>query len=317
MPFLKTVPYRFGRLLDFPLIRFTASLPGILIMLFWLAALGFSSRQRIVGLSNVYWGKAAALLPARMRFYDANDDHLAFPGSPQWLPGYLASWLSRVDLVFSVSPELTATLPLAPGTRTIELGNGVEFSHFATPRPDAPEGLSGIGKPVLGYAGAMDWLDTELVTAVARAWPQYSIVLLGPAYRRGWWRSQSALNCLGNVHYFGKVEYNELPAWVQRFDLALIPMLANRLKGVSHPNKLYEYCAAGVPVLSTNYCSAVERAGDVVHVAVSRDEFVRMVPEALADRRSGQRLAFAKRHSWDELARMMVQELTEAYGRAE
>ncbi|NTU97453.1 MAG: glycosyltransferase family 1 protein, partial [Chlorobiaceae bacterium] len=160
VPFLKTVPFRFGRLFDIPVIRFAASLPGLLIMLFWLAVLGFSSRQRIIGLSNVFWGKAAALLPARMRFYDANDDHLAFPGSPAWLPGYLASWLSRADLVFSVSPELTATLPLSPGTRTVELGNGVEFSHFARPLPDVPPGLSDIEAPVLGYAGAMDWIDT-------------------------------------------------------------------------------------------------------------------------------------------------------------
>jgi teichuronic acid biosynthesis glycosyltransferase TuaH len=317
VPFLKTVPYRLGRLLDNPILRFAASVPGFLIMFFWLVLLGFSSRSRVVGLSNVYWGKAAALLPARFRFYDANDDHLAFPGSPEWLKGYLASWLARTSLLFSVSPELTARLPLPDraGLRIVELGNGVEFSHFATPRPDAPPELSGLGTPVLGYAGAMDWIDTELVAAVARAWPQCSIVLLGPAYERGWWRKQSALNALGNVHYFGKIAYDELPAWVQRFDLALIPMHANRLKGVSHPNKLYEYCAAGVPVLSTNYCSAVGRAADVVHVAGSNEAFVRMVPEALADRRSAERQAFAKMHSWDELARVMVHELADALRR--
>ncbi|NTW83670.1 MAG: glycosyltransferase family 1 protein [Chlorobiaceae bacterium] len=313
VPFLKSVPYRIGRLLDNPVLRSLVSLPGILLALCWITLLGFASRKRIIGLSNVYWGRVVAMLPCRLRFYDANDDHLAFPGVPAWLKDYLETWLSKTDLLFSVSPELTARLPVPEDVRCVELGNGVEFGHFATFRPVAPVKLSGIGKPVLGYAGAMDWLDTELVADVARAWPETSIVLLGPAYERGWWQRQSDLKSLPNVHFFGKIDYDELPAWVQRFDLALIPLPGNRLKGVSHPNKLYEYCAAGVPVLTMNYCSAVDRARDVVHVADTRETFVQMLPRALADSRRDERQAFAREYSWDVLARQMVEELTKAY----
>ena len=313
IPFLKSVPFRIGRLLDFPLLRGLLSLPGILLMLFWVTVLGFGSSDRIIGLSNVYWGRIAALLPCRLRFYDANDDHLAFPGSPVWLKGFLDCYLAKVDLVFSVSRELTSLLKLPTGVRTVELGNGVEFNHFAVSRPDKPDALSGIKGTILGYAGAMDWIDTALIAATARAWPEYHIVLLGPAYEREWWNKQQAINALANVHYFGKIDYAELPAWVQRFDLALMPQLSNRLKGVSHPNKLYEYTAVGVPVLSMNYCSAVERAREVVHIASSHGEFVRMVPEALADRRVEARQAFARRHSWDALAAAMELELRNAF----
>ena len=273
VPFLKTVPFRIGRLLDNPLLRLLVSLPGIVLMLFWVTLLGFSSSERIIGLSNVYWGRVAAFLPCRLRFYDANDDHLAVPGSPLWLQGYLNAYLSSVQLLFSVSPELTARLRVPTGVRSIELGNGVEFTHFATPSNLMPAGLSSLKTPILGYAGAMDWLDTALVAATARAWPDYSIILIGPAYEREWWKKQAIINTLPNVHYVGKVEY----------------------------------------VLSMNYCSAVERAGDVVHVAASTEEFVRMVPEALADSRREARQAFARQHSWDLLAATMVQELQNAY----
>ncbi|NMW20355.1 MAG: glycosyltransferase [Chlorobiaceae bacterium] len=313
VPFIKSVPFRFGRLLDNLLLRTLLSLPGIVLMLFWMTTLGFASSKKIIGLSNVYWGRVAALLSCRFRFYDANDDHLAFPGTPYWLKGYLDTYLSGVQLLFSVSPELTARLRVPPGICSIELGNGVEFTHFATPYPQAPAGLSGLRKPILGYAGAMDWLDTTLVAATARAWPEYSIVLLGPAYERDWWKKRGDINTIPNVHYLGKVDYAELPAWVQHFDLALMPLLGNELKGVSHPNKLYEYCASGVPVLSMNYCSAVERAREVVHVATSHDEFVGMVPEALLDRRKEARQAFARQHSWDTIAATMERELQNAY----
>jgi len=313
IPFLKSVPFKIGRLLDIPLLRSLFSFPGMVMMLFWVTMLGFGSSKRIVGLSNVYWGRVAALLPCRFRFYDANDDHLAFPGTPFWLKGSLDRYLSRVQLLFSVSRELTSQLKVPEGVRQVELGNGVEFSHFAVPSADKPAALSGLKGPILGYAGAMDWLDTSLIAATALAWPEYQIVLLGPAYQREWWKKQVAINTLPNVHYFGKIEYGELPAWVQRFDLALMPLLSGALKGVSHPNKLYEYCAAGVPVLSMNYCSAVERAREVVHVALSHEEFVGMVPEALADRRVEVRQAFARQHSWDALAAAMVQELEKGW----
>jgi glycosyltransferase involved in cell wall biosynthesis len=313
VPFLKSVPFRIGRVLDIPFLRLFVSLPGIVLMFFWMTLLGFANQEKIIGLSNVYWGKVAAVLPCRFRFYDANDDHLAFPGIPLWLKGYLDTYLSRVQLLFSVSPELTKRLSVPSDVRCIELGNGVELSHFATLRSQVPSGLSRIKGPILGYVGAMDWLDTALVAATALAWPECSVLLIGPAYERGWWEKQAVLNMIPNVHYIGKVDYAELPAWVQRFDLALMPLLSNKLKGVSHPNKLYEYSAAGVPVLSMNYCSAVERARDVVHVALSPEAFVSMVPEALADRRKEARQAFARQHSWDLLAATLVQELQNAY----
>ncbi len=313
VPFLKSLPFSFGRLLNNSLLRAVLSLPGVLLMLFWVMLLGFASSNRIIGLSNIYWGRIAASLPCRLRFYDANDDHLAFPATPGWLKGYLDAYLARVSLLFSVSPELTARLRVLPAVRVVELGNGVEFSHFATPRQEEPAGLSGLKRPILGYAGAMDWLDITLVAKLARKWSDCSIVLLGPAYEHGWWKKQQAINTLPNVHYFGKIEYNELPSWLQRFDLALMPLLGNELKEVSHPNKLYEYSAAGLPVLSMNYCSAVERARDVVHVAATQEEFIRMVPEALADGRREARQAFAVKHSWDALAATMAGELERAY----
>jgi len=50
-----------------------------------------------------------------------------------------------------------------------------------------------------------------------------------------------------------------------------------------------------------------------VHVATSSEAFVRMVPQALADKRSDARQLFARQHSWDALAAAMVHELQNAY----
>ncbi|HWR01362.1 MAG TPA: glycosyltransferase, partial [Chlorobaculum sp.] len=267
VPFIKSVPAGMVPLFDNAQVRWLATLAGRLMIAFWTRVLGFVSPGRIVGLSNIYWGRIASTLPCLLRFYDANDDHLGFTGAPVWLRDSLRRYLDSIDLMFYVSPELLEKLRPAAEVRCVELGNGVEYDYFAEPRSTVPERLAALPKPVLGYAGALDWLDADLVEAVARAWPHHSIALVGPAYARDWAENHSTLLSLPNVHCFGKVDYRELPAWVQGFDLALMPLERSELKCASHPNKLYEYTAAGVPVLAIDYCSALDRARGVVTVA--------------------------------------------------
>ena len=315
VPWLKQVPAGMVQLFDRALVRGAVAFAGQLILGFWLRVLGFSAPDRVIGLSNIFWGEVAATMPCRLRFYDANDDHLGFTGAPGWLRDSLRRYLDASDLLFDVSPELLEKLRPSKRVRCVELGNGVEFEHFARPRTEVPDLLAKLQKPILGYAGALDWLDTELVAAVAKAWPEYSVVLVGPAYARDWTARHASLLALPNLLCAGKVPYEELPAWVQRFDLALMPLERSDLKRASHPNKLYEYTAAGVPVLAIDYCGALDRARDVVTVASSGGEFVRLVPQAMADTRKEARQAFAREHSWDALAAAMVREIRESLER--
>jgi glycosyltransferase involved in cell wall biosynthesis len=312
VPFLKNIPQGKPQLFDNALFRWIVTFAGRTVANFWYRALGFASAERIIGLSNIYWGEVAAEMPCRVRFYDANDDHLSFtPGQP-WLRDSMRRYVEKADLIFSVSTLLLDKLSPRPEQRCVELGNGVEFDHFATPRPEAPEKLASLQRPILGYAGAMDWIDADLVASVAKAWPECSVVLVGPAYASDWQERHALLLALPNVHWVGKVAYDELPAWVQRFDLALMPLERSPLKRASNPNKLYEYAAAGVPILAIDYCDAVRQAREVAHVASTSEEFVRLVEEALADGRKAERQAFAMAHSWDSLAVAMVRELRDA-----
>ena len=315
VPFLKNIPPGKPQLFDKALLRWLLTFFGRTVAAFWCRVLGFSPADRIIGLSNIYWGETAAGMPCRLRFYDANDDHLGFTPGQTWLRESMSSFVEKADLIFYVSNLLLDKLQPRPEQRCVELGNGVEFDRFATPRAEIPPQLAGLPRPLLGYAGAMDWLDAELVVAVAKAWPEHSIVLVGPEYAGDWAERNAALLDLPNVRWIGKVDYDELPAWVQRFDLALMPLERTPLKRASNPNKLYEYAAAGVPILAIDYCDAVRQAREVAHVAATPEEFVRLVPEALADGRRAERQAFARAHSWDALAAAMVRELRDALQR--
>lgn len=313
VPFMKNVPPGMVQLFDFAPIRWMVTLAGRLLVAFWCRVLGFASAERIIGLSNIYWGDLAASMPCRLRFYDANDDHPEFTASQPWLLRGMVRYVTTCGVVFYVSSELRDKLRLHDGQQAIELGNGVDYDHFAEPRSWAPERLSTLPKPVIGYAGALDWIDAGLLESVALASSECSLVLLGPAYSRDWRERRARLLALPNVHWMGKVAYAELPAWVQQFDLALIPFEKCDLIRAANPNKLYEYTAAGVPVLAIDYCEAVRRASGVVHVVETPEAFVRSVPEAMSDTRKDARQAFAREHGWQAIAEVMQRELRLAW----
>lgn len=310
IPFLKNIPQPLiAGLFSILPIRWLLGFIGQAYFYLFSVLLGFSSSKRVIGLSSAYWGKIAARLPAKLHFYDANDAHLDFPGTPAWLREYLVAYLKKSELSFSVSPEIHNSIE-ALGARNIHhLGNGVEFEHFSKLQ-DRPQALADCTKPILGYAGAMDWLDAVLISEVCQAYPDYEIVLIGPEIRPGWFSDQTAFQDIKNLRYLGKVEYAKLPAYVQTFEVALIPFVIDELTRPLNPNKLYEYSATGKPVVSMNYSSTIENLKSVIFVGNSHAEFVQKIGEALAKPDDSARQKLAREHSWDVKSANMVHEIT-------
>ena len=79
-----------------------------------------------------------------------------------------------------------------------------------------------------------------------------------------------------------KKAHEQLPNYIGAFDVCLMPFLVNDLTVCVNPVKLYEYLALGKPVITTNI-PEVRLYQDIVYIAESRDEFVRMVENALSE----------------------------------
>ncbi|PIS27248.1 MAG: glycosyltransferase family 1 protein [Candidatus Marinimicrobia bacterium CG08_land_8_20_14_0_20_45_22] len=279
---------------------------GYIWLYFWLIALGFYTKKRVIGLSSVNWGRIASRMKADVKFYDCNDNHLAFGVNPVWAEPFLQKFLGHADFAFFVSPELESFIKKLAPVKTITLGNGVEFDHFATPKPK-PVAMERFGKPVLGYVGAMDWLDINLIEKIANHFPEYEIILLGPEISPGWWNRQTSVSSMKNSHYLGKIPYADLPAYVQQFRVALIPFVCNELTRALNPNKLYEYCATGKPVVTMNYSSTIDNLRQIIYVSDSIDEFIRNIEQALTDENTERRQEFAKQHDWSVIAEKMAE----------
>lgn len=211
--------------------------------------------------------------------YHCVDEFSAFTGAPNEIAAMERSLARRADLVL-VSADRLKEAKLALNSNCHVVRHGVDHAHFSQALKQElplPRELEGLPKPVFGFFGLLeDWVDLELVRAVADAFPEGSVVLLGKVQT-----SLAPLAGASNVHLMGRRPYGELPAWCKGFDVALMPFVENELAAHSNPLKVREYLAAGLPVVSTPV-PEVSRLG-LCRIASGKEAFVHAVREALVD----------------------------------
>ncbi len=191
------------------------------------------------------WAGLERIVTPRKLIYRPTDLYIAT--DPALLP-YEAHLASRADGLVATSTRLTEHLRnLTPGARNkpaIVLENGVEFAHFATPSSKAPE-LFDIPGPKAIYVGALDdRFDFQTVKVLATERPDWSIILLGPM------PEHTREPMPPNVHFLGAIPYRRLPEFLQHCDVGLLPTNGHPLNDSRSPMKLYEYAAAGLPVVA-------------------------------------------------------------------
>ena len=251
-------------------------------------------------ISNIYAADIAVSLPRRFLLYDCNDDHSSFPGMRSWSETYFNKTSRSADAVFASSQALLERVSSIRGGEdgVRYLGNGVDFGHFR-----GMNGAPQAGKPRLGYIGALaPWVDFDAIADVARRHPEWEIVLVGPILP-GADEPVRELTALPNVFYLTAVPYDRLPEILGQFTLGLIPFRLNRLTRGVNPNKLYEYLAAGLPVVTTRFSQEVLAYPELVKAADAGDDFVAACESTVAELADPDRAQQIK-----ELARRIAEE---------
>lgn len=181
--------------------------------------------------------------------YDCMDDFSGFTGSPSDLDLWEDELCERADSIWVVSKHLENKLSRY-ANKIRYVPNGVNYTHFSIAQQlrSAKAQLT-TRRPRLIYIGTIfDWFDANLVGEVAKILHDWDIDLIGPVRLSA--EQRQSLD-QPNIHFLGTKDYKDLPEQLANADVAMIPFVINDLIRGTSPIKLYEYLAAGVPVVST------------------------------------------------------------------
>jgi UDP-galactopyranose mutase len=251
--------------------------------------------------------------------YDVMDELANFRGAPASIRQREQRLFELADIVFTGGPSLYQSRQgRHPSLHCFP--SGVDIKHFAQARESlkTPGDIAGISGNVVGFYGVLDErLDLELIGSIADLRPNWNVVMIGPVVKI----SESDLPRRPNIHYLGKRDYRELPAYLARFDAAILPFARNEATRFISPTKTLEYLAAGKHVVSTSIKDVVDLYGSVVAFGDEPETFVSAIEQlwaqTAAERRS--RRIRARRllaeHEWEVIAQRMRLLVDETTGR--
>ena len=231
------------------------------------------------------------------------------------------TWCDTSALLAVSEPLRARALEIgASAERVHVLPNGVAAERFAT---DAAAGERcrtslGLGAgPVIGFVGSLKaWHGTEVLlrafTALRSRVPSAQLLVVGDGPTADALRREAAARGIAAaVHFTGAVEHGAIPTLLAAMDVAVAPYLPADDFYFS-PIKVYEYMAAGRPVVASRLGEMAPLGAAGLLCAVEPGdsdslaggiEAVLAAPEAAAARAARARTWVGKERTWEANAR--------------
>jgi len=235
--------------------------------------------------------------------YDCMDELCAFKFAPTGLKEMEKELLRNADIVFTGGYSLYhAKKHQHPNVHAFP--SSIDKKHFRKARKNIkdPADQASIAGPRFGFFGVLDErFDISLIDEVASKKPSWQFVLVGPVVKI----DPRSLPQRDNIHYLGSKQYDDLPAYLGNWDIAMVSFALNESTKYISPTKTPEYLAGGKPVISTPIADVVTSYGNtgLVHIAANADEFISAAEKELAgtDKKAWLKKvdSFLAQQSWD------------------
>ena len=240
-----------------------------------------------------FWWQMVRALPPEFRItFDCMDEVSGFDNTNTFLLDLERDLLEKCDQLV-VSSQYLYNKYQRIKTPTL-IRNAGDIAHFDRQHNvfTAPDFL----KPYLpdnntlavGYVGAIaHWFDADLVAALAESRKDTIFHLCGDVTSK----EAQALDRYPNVHLYGEIAYNDVPAFLSHMDVLIIPFKIIPIIRACDPVKFYEYSAMGLPTVITPM-PELDRVRHLAFVAMNAREFSNKIDQAA---RKGKKKSFASR----------------------
>jgi glycosyltransferase involved in cell wall biosynthesis len=265
--------------------------------------------------------------------YHIVDEYLAYSNIDKdkrtSLEKYENKMLKNADLVIVVSENLYRNKKKY-NKNTYKVKNATDFKAYSreTKNDHAfSHDIKNLPRPIIGYSGLIsERLDLDLIQHLAQTHPEWSITLVGQIDNRNCAKKINLLKKFKNIYFLGRKKIVQIPSYVKAFDLGIIPYEINEQSKNISPLKLYDYLAAGIPIVISDLPAAHEFK-EVIYIADNKEKFTVAIENALASDNETlfiKRRNFASENTWDErviqISNLITQHLkiknySNAYGR--
>jgi len=243
--------------------------------------------------------------------FDYIDDAFGFVKFPQYVHEDWLNTIQRADVISATSPTLQRNIQKAHAVNVHLVSNGVEYEFFASSRETRrPPDLPPADTPIIGYVGSVyAWFDFDLMENLLKRMPDLQFVVVGhdhPGVRN----RLNALSRHSNFFFLGYKPYDQVPFYLNHFDVGIIPFAKSMLTAAVNPVKLYEYSAAGVPTVATNFSDDLLVYNKIIFISGTTNEFIENLHRALRKSRDKKFVSslrhFAQKHDWDTRAHALA-----------
>ena len=276
-----------------------------------LQSLGYKKENTILWSYNAFLPEAFEL-DACVKVFDAVDNwasHASYKKEAGRLIENYKKIDRAADIVFTVSEKLQDTFNNAP---THWIPNGVNLSLFqkdveAKTKLDQPQ-------PIVGYVGTIqERIDFALLEKVCQAHSDKSFVFIGPIWSGVEDKVDDLKKACANVFFLGRRSYDEIPSLLKQVDVAIIPHRLDSFIHSTNPMKMYDYLAAGKPVVTTPG-AGTEMFSNLLSIQKDSQGFIEAINRELANNSPQvieQRLQAAAQHSWKTRVDAMMEGIAE------